>query len=136
MEIRLFNNIFHYKQIIFITASLASIILFWVFKQKYPFLGDGTMRVNDNVIVKGSYAFGIYYYLYLLLKKIFVLSNATEYLQLTNSILGGIYVYVTLLISDSQSMSMEAAMLGIPSIRYVVFQEESGFWRNLRRNMG
>lgn len=43
---------------------------------------------------------------------------------------------ITLLISDSQSMSMEAAMLGIPSIRYSDFSGRIGVLEELEKKYG
>lgn len=88
------------KSIWMALLSACSIVIFWLLRQKYPFLGDGTMRVNDNVLEKGGYALGLYHYSYIALKNIISLNDATSYLQLTNCILGGIYIYILLLIAD------------------------------------
>ena len=43
-------------------------LLFWIFRVKYPFLGDGLNSVNGYVLTDNKrYALGLYHYLYVLL---------------------------------------------------------------------
>jgi len=76
-----------------------SFLLFWFLRQKYPFLGDGSMRVYDTVLEPSYGIIPLYHWSYLLLTK-FIDIGGTTSLALINAVLGIFYVGIVLWLSD------------------------------------
>jgi len=101
--IELQEKITKYKFIIFGVISLLSIAVFWLFRAKYGFLGDGYLRVQHALqkeFIRNE--FGCIYllhYFYTFLNGTFGTDGPTTF-AIYNCITGGLFIFVLLILSS------------------------------------
>ena len=89
-----------YKILILPSLLIFGLLLFWLFRVKYPFLGDGVLRIQGSVLKKGRTTLGLYHYSYKLISQFTPISGATS-MAITHIFLGIWYLTISFFLSWS-----------------------------------